>query len=201
MPAAYKRVYQFKITLLDTTPLVWRRILVPETYTFYDFHVAIQDAMGWTDSHLHQFEVKRNHKYKGKDTRIVSIPVEGFEEETDSSSFEYLIDAYFDLYHKRCLYTYDFGDCWEHMIEVEELLDKTVGTKYPQCIEGENTCPPEDVGGIDGFERFKESMADPDHEEHDDFKMWYGKIFDLKEFTPSSVKFRKPSITMRQWFR
>ena len=53
----FKSVYQFKITLNDTKPPIWRRIQVPETYTFWDFHVAIQDAMGWYDCHLHDFEI------------------------------------------------------------------------------------------------------------------------------------------------
>jgi hypothetical protein len=103
MVAAYKRVFQFKVTLLDTKPEVWRRILVPETYTFYDLHIAIQDAMGWTDSHLHQFEVKRHHKANGKDTWIIGIPVNDFEDQTDRASWDVHIADHFNLYQKRGL--------------------------------------------------------------------------------------------------
>jgi hypothetical protein len=201
MVAAYKRVFQFKITLLDTSPEVWRRILVPETYTFYDLHVAIQDAMGWTDSHLHIFKVKRDHKANGKDMWHVGIPDPEFDDQTDKAGWETCISDHFSLYQKRIYYCYDFGDCWEHIIEAEELMDREVGTKYPKCIEGKNACPPEDVGGTHGFEGFKECMTDPSHEEHEDFKMWYVGDFDPTKFNPEDVKFRKPSITLRALFR
>ena len=62
-----KRIYQFKIKLQGITPTIWRRIQVPETYSFWDLHVAIQDAMGWLDYHLHLFRVHRDH---------VPVPIE-----------------------------------------------------------------------------------------------------------------------------
>ena len=201
MVAAYKRVYQFKVTLQETSPEVWRRILVPETYTFYDLHVAIQDAMGWTDSHLHIFKVKRDHKANGKDMWLVGIPDPEYADQTDKAGWETRISDHFSLYQKKVYYRYDFGDSWDHIIEVEELMDREVGTKYPKCIEGKNACPPEDVGGTEGFKIFKKTMANPSHEEHEELKMWYGGDFVANKFTAEDVKFRNPSIALKGLLR
>ena len=200
MVANYKRVFQFKVTLLDTNPEVWRRILVPETYTFYDLHVAIQDAMGWDDCHLHRFEVNRDPKAKRKDLLSIGIPESEFDKSC-KAGWEVHISDHFDLYQKKVFYQYDFGDCWDHTIEAEELMDKQVGTKYPKCIDGKNACPPEDIGGVDGFENFKAIMNDPKGEEYKEFKTWFGAGFDVKKFNPEDVKFRKPSVALKSLYR
>src|SRR3989338_5960180 len=114
----YKNVYQFIITLLGTKPPVWRRILIPESYTFYDLHVAIQDAMGWTDSHLHCFE-KRDTKAKRWGEYLVKIDCPfGVEEMWEEKNALYTTETSLSQFFKQnkdwIYYTYDFGDNWEH---------------------------------------------------------------------------------------
>jgi len=112
MKKKFNQVYQFKITLRDVKPPVWRRIQVPETYTFWDLHVAIQDAMGWEDAHLHEFEMR--HPFEGEKVRI-GIP------DNDHISFVEIIPErkekiadWFSMDNIVAEYTYDFGDNWKH---------------------------------------------------------------------------------------
>ena len=125
----FTKVYQFKIALLETKPPVWRRILVPESYTFYDLHVAIQDAMGWTDSHLHNFE-KRNSKTRYGDFEVridCAYAVDEFEQEKNVVyDTETAIASYFKKLHDKLFYTYDFGDNWEHEVILEKILPKDI---------------------------------------------------------------------------
>lgn len=113
-PSKSKSIYQFKIVLKDVTPKIWRRIQVPENYTFWDLHVAIQDAMGWYDCHLHEFEIKNpNPIFRLSGQKIsIGIPDEdsGFPGMRETKpGWEKRIVDYFTLENKRANYTYDFG--------------------------------------------------------------------------------------------
>lgn len=83
---------------------------------------------------------------------------------------------------RRFLYEYDFGDGWEHQIVVEKTISPTAGEKYPRCIQGKGACPPEDVGGVWGYESFLEAIQNPNHEEHDSYLEWVGGKFDPEAF-------------------
>lgn len=146
MVAKTPNIYQFKITLRDIKPKVWRRIQVPENYNFWELHLAIQDAMGWEDCHLHQFEIT-NPKTEEKD--LISIPDdEGFDDTISGKKVK--IAKYFLAPKDKANYKYDFGDGWEHEVVLEKILPAVVGNKYPQCIAGERACPLEDCGGVWG---------------------------------------------------
>ncbi len=156
----------------DIYPSIWRRIQVPVDYTFWDLHVAIQDAMGWTDSHLHQFTVIN------PDTAIkehIGIPGDDMDDMFDElPGWEIKIHKYFRLKkNKKISYLYDFGDNWEHQIEFEGEQEKQVG-KYPRCLEGERACPPEDIGGTPGYENFLSILRDKKHEDHEEMLEWVG---------------------------
>ena len=191
MKNKFDRVYQFKISLLDIRPPIWRRILVPETYTFWDLHIAIQDVMGWVDYHLHQFEVvdpKRGDKVK------IGIPSE------DDIGYGWKILAgwgqrisnYFSLENKLADYIYDFGDNWNHRITLEKVLPRDKNTNYPACIKGKRACPPEDCGGIGGYYNLLEIMKNPDHEEYNEMINWLGGEFDPEHFDMEEVIFNDP---------
>src|SRR5689334_4182350 len=105
MPKKSSMIYQFKISLYDITPPIWRRIQVPESYTFWDLHVAIQDAMGWYDCHLHQFEVI-NPKYGDSD--FIGIPGDDWGAEKIFPGWKTPIKRYFSLVNKKANYEYDF---------------------------------------------------------------------------------------------
>jgi hypothetical protein len=84
-------------------------------------------------------------------------------------------------------YEYDFGDSWLHNLVVEGVLGPEPGQRYPVCVEGERACPPEDVGGVWGYEMFLEAIGDPGHPEHERFLEWIGGEFDAEEFDLDAV--------------
>ena len=181
-------IYQFKIVLNRSKPPIWRRIQVPETYTFWDLHVAIQDSFGWDDYHLHKFEI-----VSPKLDRIVNIglPDDEFGEEILTEQKEKIMD-YFSRDNNSSRYTYDFGDNWEHIITLEKILPQKKEETYPICVKGKRACPPEDCGGMWGYEEFLEAMLDPEHEEHKEMMEWYGGDFDPEYFDKEDVSFLDP---------
>ena len=199
MKKKYDQVYQFKITLKGTKPPIWRRILVPETYTFWDLHVAIQDAMGWDDYHLHEFTLlspKTGRKVK------IGIPSD---EDADFgwevlAEWNQKIAHYFSLDNSKADYVYDFGDGWEHSIKLEKILPRETGVAYPRCIGGKRACPPEDCGGIGGYAEFLEAIGDPANELHEDMLDWVGGSFDPDDFDPNDVEFEDPDSRFKLAF-
>ena len=190
MKKKFEQVYQFKITLKGIKPPLWRRIQVPETYTFWDLHVAVQDAMGWQDYHLHDFAI-RNPRTKVKER--IGIPDEDDVYELGIlSGWERNIADYFSMKNSTAAYVYDYGDNWVHAVKLEKILPRDKKTKYPRCIEGKRACPPEDCGGVHGYEEFLEAIMDPGHERHEDLLYWAGKDFEPERFAPNDVKFDDP---------
>ena len=165
-------IIQLKITLKDSKPPIWRRILVEKNTTFERLHYIIQLTMGWSDSHLHDFEVNKQH---------ISITDEESDADTvDSTSvrLENVVASEKDKF----LYVYDFGDCWEHEILVEKFLPKDSKLKYPVCTGGKLCSPPEDCGGIPGFYNLVEVLADKKHPEREEMLDWVGGKFDAEFF-------------------
>lgn len=193
MKKKFDQVYQFKITLRDIKPPIWRRIQVPETYTFWDLHVAIQDAMGWSDYHLHEFEI--TDPSTGLKVNI-GIPDEDFGREI-LPGWKQKIADYFSMGNRLADYVYDFGDNWEHIIKLEKILPRDENVDYPKCIAGKRACPPEDCGGIWGYENFLEIINDPDNEEYEDMIEWVGGEFDPEHFDVKEVSFDDPDKRRR----
>ncbi len=207
MKKKFDRVYQFRIELLGTTPLVWRRIQVPEPYTFWDLHVAIQDSMGWEDYHLHEFQFKDS---KGFLQRI-GLPAEEMEELEDFDEDEWVewkekIAKWFPREGMSCLYIYDFGDGWRHQVTLEKILPREADKTYPLCLEGEMACPPEDSGGIGGYQEILDFLKDPgsvDPERAEDLKSWLEEFhpdYDPEHFDPREVRFDDPVKRKRRMF-
>jgi len=193
MKKKFDQVYQFKVTLRDIKPPIWRRIQVPETYTFWDLHVAIQDAMGWSDYHLHEFEIAD----PSTDLKVnIGIPDEDFGREI-LPGWKQKIADYFSVENRSVDYTYDFGDNWEHKIQLEKILPRDKNVGYPICIAGKRACPPEDCGGIWGYENFLEIINDPDNEEYEDMIEWAGGEFDPEHFDVKEVSFDDPDKRRR----
>jgi len=164
---ASERLYQFKITLLESQPPIWRRIQV-KNCTVDKLHERIQTAMGWTNSHLHQFEID-GERYG--DPELID---DGFEDFECVDSTVTKISEIVPKDGKRFVfrYEYDFGNDWQHEVVFEGCLRAESGRRYPLCVEGERNCPPEDVGGVWGYGEFLEALADPKNEQHDDFVEW-----------------------------
>lgn len=186
-------IYQFKISLKDIHPKIWRRIQVPEHYSFYDLHVAIQDAMGWNDYHLHQFVVK-NPKTGAKDT-IGQNSME-FEFEHVISEDDAKIASYFVSEKDKAWYEYDFGDSWKHEIILQKKISPVANVKYPRCVAGKRACPPEDCGSSCGYAELLDIIANPDHQEYKERMEWLENVgnenFDPEEFDPNSIVFHDP---------
>ncbi|AGB41066.1 Plasmid pRiA4b ORF-3-like protein [Halobacteroides halobius DSM 5150] len=181
---SYNKVYRFKVSLTGLKPLIWRRIEVPADYTFWDLHVAIQDAMGWSDYHLHGFRINKGNLEIG-------VPDEDFNSHV-LASWEEKISDYFIKEESSAKYIYDFGDYWEHLIELEEINLAKKQIDYPICLAGDRACPPEDCGGIPGYQRLVGILDDPNHEEYDFILEWLGGAYKPDDFDSSKVKFDDP---------
>ncbi|MDA8172652.1 MAG: plasmid pRiA4b ORF-3 family protein [Nitrospiraceae bacterium] len=140
MSKKYEKVYQFKIALEGIKPPIWRRIQVPENYTFWDLHVAIQDAMGWTDSHLHNFVIKNPSTGRREE---IGIPTDDFMEVKIIPGWKKKIANYFSNRNDKAEYIYDYGDDWQHSIQLEKIIDRKENIAYPVCTGGARACPPE----------------------------------------------------------
>jgi hypothetical protein len=187
-------VHQYKVTLRDISPAIWRRIQVPEKYSFWDLHVAIQDSMGWLDYHLHAFQFPES---EGKRPVEIGLP----DEESDHPilpGWEVAISDYFIRPGVSALYEYDFGDRWHHDVVLEAVLLGESQQKYPVCLSGERACPPEDCGGLPGYEHLLEVLRQPKHRERSEMVEWlkgHAKNyhpFDPEHFEAEAVRFSNP---------
>jgi pRiA4b ORF-3-like protein len=192
----FSQAYQFKITLLGIRPQIWRLIEVPETYAFWDLHVAIQDSMGWLDCHLHEFEIPDPETQK---PHRIGIPDDEWDDDDRRvlEGWNIPIDSYFSLENPVALYTYDFGDGWEHRVRLEGIIPREPRRKYPRCLKGARACPPEDVGGVHGYGEFLKAIKNPRHPQHLELLEWIGGSFDPERFNAALVRFDNPKNRLR----
>ncbi len=177
-----ERIYQFRITLKKIKPPIWRRLQTRDC-TLDKLHDLIQNALGWTNSHLHDFVI--NEQLYGDPWLM----------EEDFGSMRYKNSRATHLStvvpksgaRFRFEYRYDFGDDWLHNVLFEGCLRATPGQRYPLCVEGERACPPEDVGGTFGYRQFLKAIANPRHPEHEENLIWVGGSFDPEHFDPEKA--------------
>ncbi len=172
-PRPIPKIYQLKISLNGVKPEIWRRFQVRGDNSLIRLHDIIQDTMGWDDCHLFYFETGG---VRYADLTLVEPDLEM----QDASRLR--IDSVFPSVRSQCGYVYDFGDNWEHTIVLEKTVDPVPGERYPLCIDGARSCPPEDCGGDSGYEELLEVLADPEHEDHEDMKEWVGPYFKPEKF-------------------
>ena len=165
-------LYRLKVTLRGIRPPIWRRFLVPSDIKLKRLQDCLQVIMGWTDSHLHQFEC-RGVRYGTTDREFGLARVS----ETRTALCEVLRCP-----KDRLVYEYDFGDDWLHDVILEAILPAGDGGRYPMIEAGKRACPPEDVGGTYGYEQLLEAVADPGHPEHAELVAWLGEDFDPEAF-------------------
>lgn len=168
-------IYQLRIELQHIKPAIRRCVLVPGSITLAKLDRVIQAAMGWENSHLHEFRIEEK-RYGTPDPEWTEPDV--------LNERKYKLGDLLGETVQQFSYSYDFGDGWEHSVVVEQRLaaieDKNT---WPMCISGQNACPPEDVGGPDGYMDFLEAIHNPDHERHEDLWMWWGGPFDAQGFS------------------
>jgi len=194
---------QFRITLLMTDAPVWRVIQVPEEYTFWDLHAAIQDAMGWLDYHLHEF--RHEQRPAGQSVRF-GIPFDDAEmiDPDLVPCWKVNINEHFRRPGDKMYYAYDFGDNWVHEVLLEGVLLREKGLKLPRCIDGRRAAPPEDCGGPGGYADLLEALANPTSEEHEEIVEWLnessqnGQPFDPARFDIEKIKFTNPAKRLKK---
>jgi hypothetical protein len=141
----------------EVTPRVERVIDVPAAITLEELHPVLQAAVGWTDSHLHQFRT---------DDTVYTMPMEGWDD------YEVQVDERgvpLSKLPSAFVYAYDLGDGWEHDVQVLGRGGDVAG-----CVGGEGACPPEDCGGPGGYTDLLQALADPGHPEHEPMRAWVG---------------------------
>ncbi|HEY0721558.1 MAG TPA: plasmid pRiA4b ORF-3 family protein [Gammaproteobacteria bacterium] len=175
-PLKTANIYQIKVTLKWSNPPIWRRLQLRGDTKLGQLHHILQITMGWWDEHLHAFEAN-GISYGEPDPDIPSdlrnernVRLDKIAQEGDVIKYEY-----------------DFGDGWMHELKIEEVLDPEPGTHYPRCIAGARACPPEDCGGVPGYERMLAILANPKDEEYQDIREWLGEEFDPEAFDLAAV--------------
>lgn len=179
--------YQLKIVLSDLKPAVWRRLLVRGDMNLGLLHAAIQVAMGWTNSHLHQFLV--DDTYYSDPAFELGAP--SAEHRVEDENQALLMGA---APHRGDViwYEYDFGDSWRHEIRVEKIqATDPAWTVFAECIGGARACPPEDSGGPFGYQDLLDTLKHPKGEEYEELMEWLDPSFDPKALEPSLAKVNK----------
>jgi hypothetical protein len=180
------KAVELKVTLGLENRYVWRRVVVPDHITFKKLHDILQIVFDWKDYHLHDYYI-----FDG-DKPFVNLvcSTEDLEDQDDLPIImetDKILSDYMPKY-SRIKYIYDFGDNWEHYIEVEKSIEN-YSANYPKCLDGEGNTPPEDVGGEYGYEEFLKAISDPIHPEHKSMVDW-GKMQGYRDFDIESVNRR-----------
>ena len=187
-------IYQVQIALKGSKPKIWRRLLVSSDTLLSAFHTIIQLAMGWTNSHLHQFIHDQNYY-------SVKMQDDDFWDDYDNIDYKGIkISGLLSEEGERIIYEYDFGDGWEHNITLEKILPVDNEAKYPVCIAGKMNCPPEDCGGIWGYYRMLEALKNPEDEEYEDYGEWLGDDFDPAYFDKEEINRKLAKIQVKHIF-
>jgi len=166
-------IFQFKVQLQDIDPPIWRQFQTSNEITFHQLHKILQIVMGWQESHLYEFDL-------GKKTIALPDPELGFGDQKDLNAKREQLKTHLRVEGQAITYIYDFGDYWEHRLTLERILDKP--TDGPLCLGGERSAPPEDCGGVGGYEEILRVIADPNDPEYESILEWLRDDYDPEEF-------------------
>lgn len=175
---AANRVFQLRVSLQEVEPPIWRRLLVPSNITLAKLHATLQEAMGWTFSHLHMFEIRDRRIGNPREDEDGEMKLE----DEKKVKLDQLVGE-----GQALRYVYDFGDDWQHEVRVERPLEPDPRLHYPLCIAGARACPPEDVGGVGGYAEFLTALRDTRHDDHSQMLAWCGGMFDPEGFDVNAV--------------
>lgn len=182
---------QLKIAVSGIEPPTWRRLLVLDSITFFDLHHIFQITMGWKNAHLFDFRIG--------DYVIGYIDKDAPEDLADANKVT--VDTLIAKAGMRFNYSYDFGDGWNHLVEIEKISAEEVNRQYPVCLDGERNCPPEDCGGIPGYQHLIEVLKDKSNPDYPEMKRWAGKGYDPEKFDLEKINKLLPKFKsyMRMW--
>lgn len=171
------KIYQFKIQLNGIEPAIWRSVQLNEESQLLDLHYATQIAMGWYDDHLYQFS---------KDGSFYGDP-DALEDDKIIDDAEVDIADIFKNEKDAISYVYDFGDNWEHTITLEKIVDAKKPLEHMLCVGGKRNCPPEDCGGIAGYQEILETIKKKDTPEFEELVSWLGEEYDPEYFDANLI--------------
>ncbi len=177
---ATPKILRVKVALAGIRPPVWRRLELPGEMSLAKLHVVLQIAFSWIDDHLHQFE-------RGRERWGVPSSAD-FEAVSDERRVR--LGVLLRRAGDHLDYEYDFGDSWRHRITVEAVVAPEPGVAYPRCTAGRRAAPPEDCGGPFAYPGLLATLADPEHEGHDELLEWLGDPFDPEAFDLAAVERR-----------
>jgi hypothetical protein len=189
LPRGQREVFQLKIVLEGSKPPIWRRVLIPANLRLPDLHGVIQLSMGWRDAHLYHFMVgirSEGLRFYG-DPDLLDIDLMQEAEGEFINDLNVPIDHLLVNRKDWIRYEYDFGDGWIHRLTLEDILVQPLKlARLPRCVAGRRACPPEDCGGVPGYEQALEILANTAHPEHQELLVWIGN-FDPKRFDLEAV--------------
>lgn len=162
-----RNAYQLKVTLKDSKPPIWRRVVVPGSIRLYDLHFVMQTLFDWSDSHMHCFHI-HGQCYSQREFNL----------DDAEDEFWVILEDVVKRAGATLTYVYDFGDEWVHEIVVEKIQPAQGTNPAVECLAGERSGPPEDCGGIIGYDNLIEAINDKKHEQHRELKAWLGRKFD-----------------------
>lgn len=175
-------IYRIHVALLDIKPPIWRRIELSSQTTLRQFHRILQIAMGWSNSHLHEF-VANGQRY--------GIPDQTYDNPGDViREGQTLLSDVLPACGSQILYFYDFGDYWQHAVKLEEIVSARLDIEYPRVFDGARSCPPEDCGGTGGYADLLDILTDPKHEDYHHMREWAGEKFNAEEFSLKDINQR-----------
>lgn len=190
--AAPAKLYRLRIELEGITPTIWRRLWIEDSVKLIKLHHALQAAMGWTDAHLHTFQIGG-----------VSYATPHPDDETDRPVIDERVAQLGNVLEGISVfgYTYDFGDDWQHQITIERTTKATQMSRGYGFVEaGERACPPEDAGGPNGYQEFLDQLAKaPRSKEVREFRRWAGEDFDPDRFDRHAANAALLRMAWNQW--
>lgn len=169
------KILQLKIYLKGITPKIWRKFQVKNNITFHQLHLIIQKVMDWDNYHLYSFDIGN--------IRLESEELAEGECGDFEPSEKIKLCQLIEKEKIKFEYVYDFGDCWEHSIIVEKILEEDNTKQYPVCIDGERACPPEDCGSIWGYAELMKIRKNKNHSKYREMIVeWLGEDYDPELF-------------------
>jgi hypothetical protein len=181
-------IYQLKVTLEGVTPAIWRRFLVPGRISLAGLHLVLQTVMGWENDHLYKFQVGK--RVIGGHPHSVLAPDSMFRRRPNEDADTVELRSVAPRQGARLTYVYDFGDNWEHEVLVEAASCPDGDPDRAVCLVGERACPPEDCGGVWGYEEVLAAIADPRNPALTERREWVGQAYDPERFDLRSVNAR-----------
>lgn len=173
------KIHQYKVTLRDIQPPIWRRFQVEDETTFEELHAAIQFVMGWEMSHLYAFNVNKELITDGESRREMG--------ERGRDAEDTILKKLLKKEGATFTYTYDFGDSWEHDLVLEKILSPDPDQIYPYCLDGARACPPEDCGGVPGYMAILDTLKKPKSKAYKELMEWLDEEFDPEAFDADEI--------------